>query len=130
MARKIAPPAHREPPQTLPARPPPQHAASDDKRAAALPAAPLEQAVQLAAPPEQSRVPAAAASEPARAAIANVQPTSDPSAPHKVALKQQGDNVTIVFPFANPTPAAVFRRADALWVIFDTDAAISLAALQ
>jgi len=129
MARKNAPPPDMTPPQALPARPP-QHAASDDKRAAAQPAAPLEQAAPPAAPAEQPRVPAPAASEPARATLANAQPASDSSTPTKVALKQQGENVTIVFPFANPTPAAVFRRADALWLIFDTDAAISLAAVQ
>jgi tetratricopeptide (TPR) repeat protein len=41
----------------------------------------------------------------------------------------QGENLALQFPFASPTPAAVFRRADTLWLVFDTDAEIRLAEL-
>ena len=53
----------------------------------------------------------------------------DPSSTIKVLLKLQGENLTLRFPFAGPTPAAVFRRADVLWLVFDTDAEIKLAEL-
>ena len=41
-----------------------------------------------------------------------------------------GDNLRLEFPFAVPTPAAVFRRADMLWLVFDSAAKIDLAALK
>jgi tetratricopeptide (TPR) repeat protein len=41
----------------------------------------------------------------------------------------QGENLELRFPFTSPTPAAVFRRADVLWLVFDTDADIKLAEL-
>ena len=43
----------------------------------------------------------------------------------RAALKRNGDNLSLAFPFAAPTPAAVFRRADTVWLVFDTDAAIA-----
>jgi tetratricopeptide (TPR) repeat protein len=45
-------------------------------------------------------------------------------------LKREGDNLSLIFPFSAPTPAAVFRRGDTLWLVFDTEAAISVAALD
>ena len=48
----------------------------------------------------------------------------------KAALKRQGDSLALVFPFQRPTPAAVFRRADTLWLVFDTPAKISIAAFE
>ena len=56
-------------------------------------------------------------------------PAADPTSTIKVLLKLQGENLTLRFPFAGPTPAAVFRRADVLWLVFDTDAEIKLAEL-
>src|SRR5580704_8491754 len=53
----------------------------------------------------------------------------DPPSTIKALLKVQGENLTLRFPFAGPTPAAVFRRADVLWLVFDTDAEIKLADL-
>ena len=38
----------------------------------------------------------------------------------KAQLSMQGENLALRFPFASPTPAAVFRRADVLWLVFDT----------
>ncbi len=47
----------------------------------------------------------------------------------KATLKRQGENLELRFPFAAPTPAAVFRRADVLWLVFDTDVTLKLAEL-
>jgi tetratricopeptide (TPR) repeat protein len=44
-------------------------------------------------------------------------------------MHRSGDTLRVEFPFAVPTPAAVFRRADTLWLIFDSAAKIDLAAL-
>ena len=54
---------------------------------------------------------------------------TNPGAQHatvRAQLKVMGDNVALRFPFAAATPAAVFRRADTLWFVFDTDADIKL----
>ncbi len=56
-------------------------------------------------------------------------PAADPPSTVKVLLKLQGENLALRFPFAGPTPAAVFRRADVLWLVFDTDDEIKLAEL-
>ena len=45
-------------------------------------------------------------------------------------LHRQGDALRLVFPFAAPVPAAAFRRADTLWLVFDTDAAIDLGVID
>jgi len=60
----------------------------------------------------------------------SIRPKANPNAVVVAAASQSGDNLRIDFPFAVPTPAAVFQRADMLWLVFDTPAQIDLAALQ
>jgi tetratricopeptide (TPR) repeat protein len=45
-------------------------------------------------------------------------------------LRRQGDNLRLSFPFVAPTPAAVFQRADTLWLVFDTPAEVDIRALE
>jgi tetratricopeptide (TPR) repeat protein len=47
-----------------------------------------------------------------------------------VELRRQADNLRLFFPFSTPTAAAVFQRADALWLVFDTTAALDVSALK
>ena len=47
--------------------------------------------------------------------------------PVTVAVRQDGDTLKLTFPFAQPTPAAIFRRADTVWLVFGTMDTISLA---
>jgi tetratricopeptide (TPR) repeat protein len=54
----------------------------------------------------------------------------DPRAPVVAEVQRQGDALRIVFPFAVPTPAAVFRRADTLWLVFDAKVPIDITALN
>ncbi|HEU4661710.1 MAG TPA: tetratricopeptide repeat protein [Pseudolabrys sp.] len=54
----------------------------------------------------------------------------DPTAPVVAAVVDTGDTLNVDFPFAVPTPAAVFRRADTLWLVFDSAAKIDLSALK
>jgi tetratricopeptide (TPR) repeat protein len=118
-ARKDAPPANVQAPQTVPAR-----------QAAAAPAEPKS------APPPQAAPASAAAPLPQHAAPPRAPPTQDASAPGatdatvRAAVKRNGDNVSVTFPFTVPTPAAVFQRADTVWLVFDTEAAIAVAALN
>jgi hypothetical protein len=47
-----------------------------------------------------------------------------------VEMSREGTNLKLSFPFGTPTAAAVFSRADILWVVFDTKSAIDLSALD
>jgi tetratricopeptide (TPR) repeat protein len=103
------------------------------------PAAPPPK-VEAAKPPPTQPPPAPAAkaetaklapAKPAAKEAANAdQPAPDPKATVKAELHQAGDNLRIEFPFAVPTPAAVFRRADTVWLVFDSAAKIDLAGLE
>ena len=66
----------------------------------------------------------------AAAAAERARPAPNPDARRRrAAVNRSGDNLRVEFPFAVPTPAAVFRRADMLWLVFDSAAKIDLAAL-
>ncbi len=47
-----------------------------------------------------------------------------------VELSRDGANLKLSFPFGVPTAAAVFNRADSLWIVFDTKSALDLTALD
>jgi tetratricopeptide (TPR) repeat protein len=49
-----------------------------------------------------------------------------PNRPVAVELRRHGDGLRLFFPFAEKTPAAVFQRADTLWLVFDTAAPIDV----
>jgi tetratricopeptide (TPR) repeat protein len=82
----------------------------------------------------------AQASPPQRDAAAVPDKPSDAPPPHpsaantsgKVAaeLSRQGANLKLSFPFSASTAAAVFNRADTLWIVFDSTADIDLGALD
>ena len=135
-AARPAPPAFAETPLAplapAPASPAPLHQApamtppAEPEGGAAAP-----ETATAAAPPERTAPPATpptdpAATTPAVAAPANPAPAQ---ATVRAQLKAQGDSVVLRFPFVGPTPAAVFRRADTLWLVFDTDADIKVDAL-
>jgi tetratricopeptide (TPR) repeat protein len=107
-------------------------AASGEAGDAAPPSAPMPSAGapgpnRVASPPP---VPKSLAAEPAPGvpAAAPTEP-ADSNSTIKAELKMQGENLALRFPFTSPTPAAVFRRADVLWLVFDTDADIKLEGL-
>jgi len=90
-------------------------------------AAPAEQAA--AAPKEAIKETIKeAAKEPAKPAAKSARTSGDGSNV-VVGLQQSGNTLQLSFPFAAPTPAAVFRRADTLWLVFDSDKQIDIAAL-
>jgi tetratricopeptide (TPR) repeat protein len=116
-----APMASGEPPQAAPAPMPPPVAAAPPPPVGEVPAptAQFKPEAQPAPPEPKPGGEQAAAPAPVRA----------PDAPVAVELRRQGENLKLSFPFAAPTPAAVFRRADTLWLVFDSKATIDLAAL-
>jgi tetratricopeptide (TPR) repeat protein len=110
---------------TVPAAPaaPPTAVSQPPKEAAPAPAVPAP------APAVAAVAPATPAAAPAPAATTTRAPAPDPNAPVVAALRQSGDMLKVEFPFAVATPSAVFRRADTVWLVFDSVAAINVAAL-
>ncbi|MDQ2079947.1 hypothetical protein RA307_07130 [Xanthobacteraceae bacterium Astr-EGSB] len=93
---------------------------------AAPPVAPASQPVAAEKPLPAADKPATP--PPAAEKVAAPRP-AQPNDPVKVEMRRQGDNIKLVFPFAVPTPAAVFRRADTLWLVFDSPAPVDLGVL-
>jgi hypothetical protein len=150
------PPPKVEAPATQPAAPtvtppavtPPKPSDAPAAPAAAAPARPVAAAPAPTSPPAKIETPQAAASQPAApapvatpkvppaAAAPPIRPSiveapaRDPNGVVAVDLARQGDNLKLAFAFAIKTPAAVFRRADSLWIVFDSNAKIDLSALN
>jgi tetratricopeptide (TPR) repeat protein len=96
--------------------------------AASVPAAASPDA---ATPPPAPAPPVEMARPPQRAPIADAgRPPPNPNAVVVAGVQQSGETMRIEFPFAVATPAAVFQRADTLWLVFDTPTQIDLAAIQ
>jgi tetratricopeptide (TPR) repeat protein len=68
---------------------------------------------------EKAAAPAASAQPPAQAASRSI-----------ADVARQGDDLRVKFPFAAPTPAAAFRRADTLWLVFTGQREVDIAALN
>ena len=81
---------------------------------------------QYPAPAPEPR-PAAAEPRPAaQAAQADETAAPDDGPQVKVFVTQQGESLTLRLPFGAPTPAAIFRRGDTLWLVFDSESSIVL----
>ena len=120
--------------------------ASAQKPAAPAPAKTAAAPIAPAPPPAKAL--AAAATPPAPAAKSSVTPPPPPAKPAAapqaakappqtaepgrvpVELTRDGANLKLSFDFVSPTAAAVFNRADALWLVFDSKADIDLGALK
>jgi tetratricopeptide (TPR) repeat protein len=113
----------------------PDPAPAPAPKAAAQPAAPPAGVVASkgtdkpasAGPPAASAAPAPSPAAPAPAAA--MPAPRDAKAPVVVEVVRVGDGLRLTFPFAAPTPAAVFRRADAVWLVFDAMAPIDVSKL-
>jgi tetratricopeptide (TPR) repeat protein len=140
-APAVAPPAQQQAPIPAPAAavPPPAatapaQAAAAQQQTAPAPAAEPPPPASVAPPPAAS--PPAATPEPpkiaapAAEAAESTRPPADAKATVIAVVRQSGGNLRVEFPFAVPTPAAVFHRADTLWMVFDSAAPIDLAALK
>ena len=114
------------PPDTVPAKDPPaqdakiQDAKNQDAKAETRP----EAKPDAASPAAQAE--ATAAQEPAQEQAPRRAPVQ-PSGGGGVAAA--GRRLRLFFPFAEQTPAAVFQRAETLWLVFDTAAPIDIEAL-
>jgi tetratricopeptide (TPR) repeat protein len=114
-----------EPPETVPVK---EAAAELPPKADAAP--PVEQAAPVLAEAEPKAAEATTPKETPKTAIAESKlPPPNPNAPVVAALRQTGDLLRAEFPFTVATPAAVFSRADMLWLVFDSAAKIDIGAL-
>ncbi len=112
--------------------PPPAPAADKPAPPAAAKAEPAPQDQGAVAPP-----PASAVNKPVPPAAAKATPPKQRAADGgksdkglAVEMTRQGANLKLSFPFMKPTAAAVFNRADTLWIVFDSTSAIDLSALD
>lgn len=107
-----------------------------DVKAQASPAKP-----EVAAPPVAAPVVAAAVEAPAKTPSASSRsvpaktpppdgPAMTPAAGVTVEARLTSDDFRLTFPFTSPTPAAVFRRSDSIWLVFDTDQPIDASAIR
>jgi tetratricopeptide (TPR) repeat protein len=91
-------------------------------------------AVAPTSTPHATTMPKVAAGEdppaPVKQPDAPAARAAKPDRPVTAEMRRQGDNVRLYFPFAAATPAAVFQRADTLWLVFDTKVAIDIGLLS
>jgi hypothetical protein len=145
------------PPPAVQASPPAKAVAAPAPPPAPAAAAPLPAVAKPLAPPVASAVrspqprrpapagasPGTAKAEPAAKAPAPAvkpaaartppaQPKQAGDAKGKIAveLERDNENLKLTFDFVSPTAAAVFNRADTLWLVFDAKADIDLSALK
>jgi tetratricopeptide (TPR) repeat protein len=107
---------------------PPAAPAAADTPTAPSPA-PIAAAPEVAKPalPQPAAPPAAAQSAPPQGATTAKSETGGKVA---VELARDGASLKLLFPFTTPVAAAIFHRADTLWIVFDSTADIDLGALD
>ncbi|PZA09258.1 tetratricopeptide repeat protein [Rhodopseudomonas palustris] len=93
-----------------------------DSRSAVAAAAPRPAAPSIAPPSTAPAETQPAAAEPAKPAVSN--------SARPVEAQMQNDGLHLSFAFAVPTPAALFRRGDALWLVLDNTAPFDLSAIR
>ncbi len=145
-APAIAKPEIAKPATTAPAAVPEKSAAvmppvpadaepiMEQVKAAAAAAPPPAAAPQVAAPAVPAADVPAAAPQPAPAPVqaatkVEAAPAQDGAAV-TVSATRSSDGLRLVFPFKTATPAAMFRRGDAIWLVVDAQAAINTDAIR
>jgi tetratricopeptide (TPR) repeat protein len=69
-----------------------------------------------------------AVAPPSKIALASAEPAMEikPAAVDKVEANRNSDGLRLTFSFASPAPAALFRRADVVWLVFDSAKPVDL----
>jgi tetratricopeptide (TPR) repeat protein/outer membrane biosynthesis protein TonB len=80
------------------------------------PAAPV---ISAAAPAKETPAPAAVAPPP-KIVLASADPAVESTTVDKIEARRNSDGLRLTFSFAGSAPAALFRRADVVWLIFDS----------
>jgi cell division septation protein DedD len=123
-------PAAQEKPAAAPAMPEMQMAAAPPAKETTKEAT---KETQMAPPPVQE-TPAPAA-PPKKMAMAAPEPLPPPEtragdSDASVDARRDSDGLRLTFSFASATPAALFRRADTVWVVFDSTKPIDVAPIR
>lgn len=123
VAAKAAPAIENAAPAPAPANTSPVQTAKP-----ALPAEPVQGATEApkAAAPKQAPVPVEAAKPVPPAMSAQPKESGEKSKAASVEARRDSDALRMTFTFAAPTPAALFRRADTVWLVFDQTAPIDV----
>ena len=116
------------PPATIAA--PGQPAAPTAPAPAAAQAAPPASPVDKPAVTPKAKGQAVAPETPPAPSADTAKAARDASGKVAAELSRQGANLKLSFGFTTPTAAAVFNRADTLWIVFDSNADIDLSALD
>jgi hypothetical protein len=130
-AAKIAPlsepeaaPLAKETPKPAPVAtaPPPETSAPKVAQAAPASVSPPAKgaAPVIDAPPPVEALPVPQGAPPAVQAPPVVQALPAGAGPATVTARRDSDALRVMFAFAGATPAALFRRADTVWLIFDS----------
>jgi hypothetical protein len=110
------------PPLSAPAEPRIEASAAEPK-SPALSKADVQAAMPAVTPPSIATPPVADNK-------AAPHPKASDNGKFAVQLVHDGENLKLSFPFTTPTAAAIFQRADTLWIVFDTGDDIDLSALD
>lgn len=131
---KPAPVAEAATPAAEKAAPTDNNAAQASEKVAAAPEkSPTPAEAPKPAAPEQAATPVELPNKPATAAPNPPQDSSAKTATAKsatVEARRDSDGLRVTFSFAAPTPAALFRRADTVWLVFDEPKPIDIEAIR
>ena len=67
---------------------------------------------------------------PDRPSPASEPPVAKVATTSLIEARRSSEGLKLNFTFASPTPAALFRRADVMWLVFDTDTTLDLAPIK
>ena len=102
-------PAKSEPPAIEPVKP-----------ETAKPETPTLETTAQEAPAAPAEPPQKMTAAPAEPPAETKPPAASMAGATSVAAMRTSEGLNLTFAFASPTPAAVFRRADAVWLVFDS----------
>jgi tetratricopeptide (TPR) repeat protein len=80
---------------------------------------PATPVISAAAPAKETPAPAVVA-PPSKIVLASAEPSAESNAGDKVEARRNSDGLRLTFSFAGSAPAALFRRADVVWLLFDS----------
>ncbi|WP_043161227.1 tetratricopeptide repeat protein [Bradyrhizobium sp. Ai1a-2] len=121
-AAKPQPAATEMPAPRVAQQVPPAPAAPPAQAAPAEPPQPAAGAAKEASPPPANAAP--------KQAVAVTPQTSSAEKPVTVDAQRDSDGLRVTFTFQKATPSALFRRADAVWLVFDSLEPIDVAPIR
>jgi tetratricopeptide (TPR) repeat protein len=80
---------------------------------------PVAPVIAAAAPAKETPAPAVVAPPP-KIVLASADPAVESTVVDKVEARRNSDGLRLTFSFAGSAPAALFRRADVVWLVFDS----------